>query len=320
MEKIENYDIIPIGRAKDLTNQFLGDYNVLYRTTPPDEASGTGKSFWLCQCQKCNKFFVKSGTILTSGLNECVCKYDLTNQRFGRWTVLNKTELTTKSRGTIWHCRCDCGVEKDVSADCLRRGESQSCGCLAKEKAAENARKTRIDLTNQRFGQLVALYPIYSTENNQHTRWICKCDCGNTISVDMGNLRAGRTISCGCLHSKNEEKIIQLLLNNNIQFEFQYKFKDLPNKTFDFFVNQEYIIEFDGVQHFEYTNRGWDTEEHFIRTHKSDLEKNKYCFDNNIPIIRIPYNAVYDIKDLQIQFTRFLLTPENETQYYNQKI
>ena len=49
----------------------------------------------------------------------------------------------------------------------------------------------------------------------------------------------------------------------------------------------------------------------------NDLKKNKFCFKNNIPLIRIPYDAKYTIDDLKLKTTRFLLIPENEMQYYN---
>lgn len=161
------------------------------------------------------------------------------------------------------------------------------------------------------------MYPIYSGLKNEHTKWHCKCDCGNECNIDMGNLRSGKSQSCGCVQSKQEEKIIQLLTKNNILFIYQYQFNNLLNKKFDFYVNNSYIIEFDGSQHFKYTNTGWDTKEHFERTHKSDLIKNKYCFEHNIPLIRIPYNAEYTFEDLKLETTRFLLTPENEQEYYN---
>lgn len=93
--------------------------------------------------------------------------------------------------------------------------------------------------------------------------------------------------------------------------------QEVEKRSFDFYVNNSYIIEFDGSQHFKYTNIGWDTKEHFERTHKSDLIKNKYCFEHNIPLIRIPYNAKYTFEDLKLETTRFLLTPENEQEYYN---
>lgn len=244
---------------------------------------------------------------------------DLTGQRFGRWTVMNITDKRTKNRTIIWHCKCDCGNEKDVDGYTLKSGQSKSCGCLNRELAAERCRKTRIDLTGQRFGKLIALFPKYSESKNQHAKWVCQCDCGNQLEVDMGNLRAGKTQSCGCSNSIQEEKIIKLLTNNNLIFKYQYQFPNLPTKKFDFFIANQYIIEFDGSQHFKYTDSGWDTEEHFKRTRQSDLIKNQYCFENNIPLIRIPYDADYDFDDLILETTRFLLTPQNEKEYYESR-
>lgn len=53
----------------------------------------------------------------------------------------------------------------------------------------------KLDLTNQRFGKLIALTP---THKNGKTAWRCKCDCGNEIDVFTFCLRNGNTSSCGC--------------------------------------------------------------------------------------------------------------------------
>ena len=55
-----------------------------------------------------------------------------------------------------------------------------------------------INLIGQRFGRLMVV-----RKSNQRTAeggyvWVCKCDCGNEISVKSGNLRSGHTQSCGC--------------------------------------------------------------------------------------------------------------------------
>ena len=250
-----------------------------------------------------------------------MAKIDLTGKHFGRWTVLYETPKRTKNRQIIWHCKCQCGNEKDVDGYTLRSGQSKSCGCLQKEFASKIGGQNKIDITGQRFGKLIALYPIYSQDRTKHTKWHCKCDCGNQVDVDLGNLRQGFSQSCGCTNSKQEEKIIKLLNNNNnnINFQYQKRFQDFKEKEFDFYINNKYIIQYDGSQHFKYTNTGWDTKQHFQRTRKSDLIKNKYCFDNNIPLIRIPYNIEYTIEDLKLETTRFLLTPENEKEYYESR-
>lgn len=53
--------------------------------------------------------------------------------------------------------------------------------------------KTRMyDVTNQRFGRLVAL-------KYKDGKWRCKCDCGKFKWVGVTFLRIGNTRSCGCL-------------------------------------------------------------------------------------------------------------------------
>lgn len=54
----------------------------------------------------------------------------------------------------------------------------------------------QIDITGQRFGRLVAIEMAF--KKNYRSHWRCKCDCGNEIIVDLGNLRSGHTKSCGC--------------------------------------------------------------------------------------------------------------------------
>lgn len=57
---------------------------------------------------------------------------DLTGMRFGRLLVIKRVANVpgTHSR---WLCRCDCGVEKECLGTNLKRGISQSCGCLQRE-------------------------------------------------------------------------------------------------------------------------------------------------------------------------------------------
>lgn len=54
---------------------------------------------------------------------------DLTNQRFGKLTVI-KRDLTSK-KGVRWICKCDCGNEKSISSHCLIEGHTKSCGCYS---------------------------------------------------------------------------------------------------------------------------------------------------------------------------------------------
>ena len=65
---------------------------------------------------------------------------DLTGQRFGKLTVLEKSTLNNGHTNANWRCRCDCGNEKIARAASLRSGATRSCGCLlsdGRKRAAE---------------------------------------------------------------------------------------------------------------------------------------------------------------------------------------
>jgi hypothetical protein len=54
------------------------------------------------------------------------------------------------------------------------------------------------DITDQRFGRLVALMPV-GRNADRKVLWQCRCDCGNESIVAGKRLRSGNTRSCGCL-------------------------------------------------------------------------------------------------------------------------
>lgn len=96
----------------------------------------------------------------------------------------------------MWHCRCDCGNEIDVSGQYLRNGRAKSCGCKRHRNTADN-------LVGQQFGKLVVL----SREpNNKDGRsmWLCRCECGNEVVIMGKHLKSGNTKSCGCLKHKHQ--------------------------------------------------------------------------------------------------------------------
>lgn len=113
---------------------------------------------------------------------------DLTGKRFGKLIVIGKTEHRI-SGSVAWLCKCDCGNKTKVSTRDLNRGAVKSCGCLKKE---------RYDIVGKQFGELTV---IKRESYGPHASFLCKCSCGNTVSVRGDSLRRGKTVSCGCLKS-----------------------------------------------------------------------------------------------------------------------
>lgn len=60
--------------------------------------------------------------------------------KIGKLTVLAKAGAW--NRQTWWLCRCDCGNKKVISGATLRRGKTQSCGCVYRATRSAVAHKS----------------------------------------------------------------------------------------------------------------------------------------------------------------------------------
>lgn len=148
----------------------------------------------------------------------------------------------------------------------------------------------KIDLTGQKFGKLLVLEKT-NKRKWKSVIWKCQCDCGNIVEVDSHSLRKGNTKSCGCLKSKGELKIIQILQTLGIPYEYQkYQYiKDSHFCYFDFYIpSLKTVIEYDGEQHFISID-AFGGEQRLALQKKQDDYKNLYCKNNNIKMIRISY-------------------------------
>ena len=115
---------------------------------------------------------------------------DLTGKRFGLLTV------QSRERGKNWLCNCDCGNQKVVPQYKLISGQTKSCGCQ------KNTGHPTVDYTGQRFGRLLVLReaaPHIGPAGDRRRQWLCRCDCGNEVTVLQTSLQKGATTSCGCL-------------------------------------------------------------------------------------------------------------------------
>lgn len=68
----------------------------------------------------------------------------------------------------------------------------------------------KITMIGKRFNNLVVLSQSNKKDKTNHLKYLCLCDCGNTVIVLGSSLRNGHTKSCGCLkikHGKRYEKL-----------------------------------------------------------------------------------------------------------------
>jgi len=107
--------------------------------------------------------------------------------------------------------------------------------------------------------------------------------------------------------SKGIRKISEYLDQLEIKYKKEHPITEdeVENKRsrlrFDFYLTEYNIaIEYDGSQHY---NRKFNmSEEEFLNTQERDKRKNKFCLENNIPLLRIPYFKESNIDDILQKF------------------
>ncbi len=93
---------------------------------------------------------------------------DLTGQKYGRLTVKEYAGIISKR--THWLCECECGNMIITSSNSLRRGKTNSCGCIRKEHAAKQAQKAGNARGAQMFKHGLHGTRLYNVWKGMHQR------------------------------------------------------------------------------------------------------------------------------------------------------
>lgn len=237
---------------------------------------------------------------------------DLTGMVFGELKVISPNNDISARHGKHWNCICSCGRTITARSSQLTRGQRVSCGsdrCTAKAGKGTKRVANRIvvkNLTGMRFGKLTALEVDTSQQGQGHAYWICLCDCGQYHTVSSKHLGGGQTQSCGkCgYRSKGENRVSELLTSNGITFKNNTTYKDCRSSLsgyllrFDFVATadgKDYCIEFDGAQHSQESTGKWNSKYTLEERQTLDADKNRWCSEHGITMIRIPYTRYDDM-------------------------
>lgn len=221
-------------------------------------------------------------------------------KKFGLWTVLEIEVKNPNSgakrvrKGAL--CQCECGTQRYKEYRDLYDGRSTSCGCNGQTNAINSLVQKGSIKPGTVFGKLIVIEDLGMIEGTHYCK--CQCACGQETIVSNNHLKAGHTQSCGCLKSKGELEITTLLRQAGYEFAKEYIFPDLKSDKnyplrFDFAVLENKkllkLIEFDGPQH--HTGQGWFQDE-FQNIIKRDNQKDQYCREKEIELIRVPYTKL----------------------------
>lgn len=214
-------------------NDFLGSrFGML--TVVEDSGQRRGTSIlYRCQCDCGREILAVRHQLVSGTIQNCGCiskenrtlVADLIGKRFGKLTVLEDTGRRAGSGVIVWRCRCDCGGEAYATRQQLESGNVRSCGCSPKEHASKRQAE---DLTGKHFGKLTVLRRGPNNQQNR-TCWICRCSCGNEVTVSAMRLKSGHTRSCGCLCNAYSHRALDLSGRRFGLLTALYRVKDKNN-------------------------------------------------------------------------------------------
>jgi hypothetical protein len=200
---------------------------------------------------------------------------------------------------------CD-NIWNPIARSLLRGHGCPKCGHdknrLSQLKSTEKYKEELKLIHNDRILLIDAYY-----NSNTKVNFKC-CLCDNIWLANPNMILRGR--GCPkCILSKGELIISEILKEMNIKYEEQFIIKDLktdkggtPRFDFAIFENNilTKIIEYDGILHFEAVNK-FGGLKRLEEQKEVDNFKNKYCLENNIKMIRIPYT---DMSIISIEYLK----------------
>ena len=212
----------------------------------------------------------------------------------GNLTPYNITAGTHKK---VWW-KCPVAEDHEWEASVSKRTSterSRGCACCRGFKVVQSNCLATVhpELTAQwhptKNGNLTSYGIIWGS----HKKVWWKCEKGHEWKTSPNHRNRGR--GCPICRESNGEKVVaKILINNNIPFIRQWKHKSCKNKkmlVFDFALkcNKLKIIEYQGEQHYKPIGFGGDPQKNFERVIENDNVKKKWCAENNIPLLEIPY-------------------------------
>ncbi|NGT85713.1 AP2 domain-containing protein [Clostridium perfringens] len=138
-----------MGNSKDLTGERIGMLTLVKRKREKN------RTYYYCKCDCGNSKWIRADCLKTTRSCGCLSKGTqfkekiAINEKFGRLTVVEKTNKKASNGSIIYKCKCDCGNIVECSIGLLRSGRVKSCGCLFREITSEKSKKLIMKLVEK---------------------------------------------------------------------------------------------------------------------------------------------------------------------------
>ncbi|HKM00499.1 MAG TPA: hypothetical protein VJ083_00425 [Sedimentibacter sp.] len=222
--------------------------------------------------------------------------------RFGdKYSVVGKY-INIDSNVPIRHN--ECGTVWSPNANAFLRGAINAC---------PHCSKGGVSMTQEEFEKRIESieeydeYKFLEEYQGYDTKIpILHKDCGYEYYVSPNKFISGRRCP-KCKATVGEKKVIRIMNKLKIPYVKEKSYigllYDKAALRFDFFVNNSFLIEYDGIQHFKpirWNKKMSDEEvnELFVKTQYRDIIKNEFCRDNKMNLYRIAYTELEFIDEI----------------------
>ena len=206
---------------------------------------------------------------------------------------------TSMKEKCIFHCN-KCGIDFEQLPSRLINQHLYGCNCCKTKKITQEEFLERLG------PECLEEYEVLDQYINMNTKIRFKHKkCGTIFSLEPDKFitRNHKKYCPTCYLKKSKGEIIieNYFKNNNIDYQREFIFPDLPSKRFDFYLpDYKIAIEFDGIQHFQPIQK-FGGQEEFILTQQRDKIKNQFCLNNYITLLRIPYTEIDNLPQILYQ-------------------
>ena len=210
----------------------------------------------------------------------------------------------------------DCEYEWQTSLHSIVNHNSGCGRCAGKEAITYDVFLERIHTRHDIDFSLTRERHI---DNGNGSRLKCRCvECQHIWRPSFTSIFNHNSGCPVCCSSKGEKAVKKYLEDHNITYEREVTLESLPRKRYDFrFVHKEieYLLEFDGLQHFEEIKHFHREEDSFEEGQQVDLRKTRHALRNGYRLIRIDYTQVDNVprhirRALRSEEALYLSSPE----------
>ena len=295
--------------------------NKLFELISKEYTGNKNNLQWQCLKKECQGVFKAPWDNIYQGQNCACCNGNQTTlsnclatknpQLTSEWHLTKNEDLTPYdvtcgSHKKVWWI-CDKGHEWEAEIKSRNNNNCPYCAGKLPSKEYNLLVDNPLLCKEWDYEKNGKLPDQYTPNSSKKVWWICS-KCNRRWEAIINSRNNNKNGCLQCVNSKANDKIIEFCKFNNLDFSPEFKIEGCKNKRelpFDvkiIYNNILYLIEADGRQHFEPVNFGGISDESALKNFKitqyHDEIKNKYCEDNKINLIRIPYWEFKNIKEI----------------------